>query len=170
MEIVKQVCPNCKTRLKIKRADNVPSMLVNCPVCGNSFTATFTAPTPPPLPPQQDTDGTIFDPPIKQPRGITASLNCNGIVYPLKPGRNIVGSMKMNSKADVMLQVRDMFMSRHHACIYVKPDRVTITAFPGNERVPIIVDGLRLRPGDEIKLQPGSLIIMGATRMFCAIM
>lgn len=177
MEIVKQVCPQCGTRLKITRVDDSSSMPVTCPVCRNTFLAKFNVP--PPLPPiagggpQVDSGGRMSHLETKiltKKNVMSCALNCNGAIYQLRPGRNVVGRMSPSSQADIQIMTQDRSMSRRHASIFVKNDKVTITKFEGNDQASLMVDGLRLHAADEVKLLPGSIIVMGNTQMVCNIM
>lgn len=175
MEIVKYICPNCGTRLKITRSDSAKTMEVTCPVCRNNFTARFDVP--PPLPPGggYESTGTM----IVQNRNKRAinscTLNCNGRIYPLSKGRNSIGrapsanaNMGMGPQPSVAIPTFDRTMSRLHAYINVRDDKVTISKVPGTDQAILIVDGVRLYPADAIQLLPGSVIIMGKTQMICA--
>ena len=178
-EIVKRICPKCNTRLKITRTEGMKKMDVPCPVCGNTFTVFFDVPPPPmqgvqpsPAPqPYGAGGGTHTQIITTNDRAILkCTLTCNGQVYPLVPGRNVVGRMSPTSAADIQIPTQDRNMSRRHASIFVKPNKVTIQKFGDNAQSLLVVDGMPLQVGDEVKVLPGSIIVMGRTQMVCSIM
>ena len=179
-EIVKRVCPKCNTRLKITRTEGLKKMDVPCPVCGNNFTVFFDVP-PPPMQgaaqrntaPQPYGSGSGSHTQILNPNErsiVKCTLTCNGQVFNLVPGRNVVGRMSPSSTADIQIPTADRNMSRRHASIFVKPNKVTIQKFGDNAQSVLIVDGMPLQVADEVKVLPGSIIIMGRTQMVCSIM
>lgn len=157
-------------------------MDVPCPVCGNTFTVFFDVPPPPMQAPNRrqavaqpqpygsggGTDTRLVTP--NETVVTRCTITCNGQVYPLEAGRNVVGRMSPSSSADIQIPTHDRNMSRRHASIFVKRNKVTIQKFGENTQSVLVVDGMPLEVGDEVKVLPGSIIVMGRTQMVCSIM
>ena len=100
-----------------------------------------------------------------QPGPRLGRLVCNGIEYPLKIGRNIVGRKSQLKPADIMLDVNDQYMSRQHIVIDVQQigDKLRATIANYQNTNSTSVAGLPLNKGEELVLSNGMEIKMGDT-------
>lgn len=172
-EIIKVKCPFCSAQLNVRNVPGIENKNITCPVCGQkSKMSQFQRLSGRPAPQADDTTQLPGMPAARreapqaerQSPGVLKVLG-TGKVYPLKPGRNIVGRASSTPQADVNLETPgEKLLSRQHIVIDIKavPGKGMIhyvslykekvnNTYVGNDMLEY-GDVLVLKPGDVIKL------------------
>lgn len=187
MQIKRIQCPQCEVVLDVKNEEEVPEKKVFCPRCSTELLVKF-KPKGDPVEahtyyakqkkPAADNGETQLGGGFNTSSGVgnnsTASgetyvrLMADGISYPLREGRNIVGRRASINKATVPITTNDLTMSRRHIII-------NITSLPdGNKKVvlsnyenknPTSINGMQIVDGDKVMLSDGNTITIGRTTL-----
>jgi len=164
--LVKLICPQCKTLLSFETAPDIGNKLIVCPKC--RFKATMgvylsgSAGT--------GGQGIIEDTmPTKQVNVNAAVSGClrlqrTGRMFPLKSGINVIGRIARSGNADIQL-CEDEYMSRRHIEIHVIQ---TATGWEHrlveiNSKNEVLMNGSPLPRGETVVLQFGDTLVLGKT-------
>lgn len=165
MDIIKVVCPNCRSRLSIKDEPNVQDKILNCPVCKYKAKVSLymlgrasddTTQSPSSLGQQKNSDS-------GQMRVLQTGQICE-----LYKGSQVLGRLASSGTADMQIgsdNYLDMYMSRRHVQIDVvqgvrglEHHLVEI----GAKNI-IQLNGKDIKRGDQIVLNFGDKLTMGKT-------
>ncbi|MBR3831338.1 MAG: FHA domain-containing protein [Muribaculaceae bacterium] len=178
-EIVRVKCPKCGSILKIGKREGMEKMNLTCPICGyKGLFSTYI-----PLDSQQATkkDDTDIDSDKTQNDDETevlkksmsiGRLRCNGQVYELKEGENIIGRKADSSEATIQIADETRRMSRRHitiTVIRVGKNTVQHRLQLSKEKVnTTLLNNEKLQPGDIMILNNGDVITLphGAKLVF----
>lgn len=151
-------CPGCKAQLRVHFPPIMDAVEVgagHAPASGNTIIAGHGAAH------HGDTELTKH-----QTAHCHPALLLNGQRFPLATGTNIVGRKAQSSTASVQLPTGDAYMSRQHIRITITPlPDGSVQAMLSNYKNmnPTSVNDQQLTNSDEIVLQSGYRIRMGAT-------
>lgn len=186
-------CKKCGTRLKIT---NTGSPIVKCGNCGypNPVTVSSSNNATPQTPVAKVAPASVTPPPpipnprpninagtgVKQDYGwlIVHDENAPSQTHTLRLGRQVIGRLNSSSPCDIMINSQDVFMSRNHCVLEVKPnrsggfdyllsDRKTSGGTPENMSTNgTFVNAIAkpLQPNDVVYLNDGDTIQMGTTK------
>jgi len=171
-------CDSCGLTLNVPQRNGEPVRVIHCPNCSHQLRVEFD-------PQPKDSSETVYggemadnrqmqpsesgDTAYAQKKNVSKGmLSCNGKLYPLHSGRNVVGRKAPSSEADVQIDSIDRHISRQHAII--KMTRVadgTMRALISctKDRLTTIVGGQSLTVGDEVVLTSGITVILGETSL-----
>ena len=171
-------CDSCGLTLNVPQKNNDPVRIIRCPNCSHQLRVEFG-------PQSEDSGETVYGGGKTNNRQSQASeagatiyaqkkiiskgmLKCDGKLYPLHIGRNIVGRKAPSSEADVQIDSIDRRISRQHAII--KMTRVadgTLRTLISctKDRLTTIVGGQSLSVGDEVILTNGINLTLGQTSL-----
>lgn len=158
MEVKRVKCPQCGVILEVKNSKNEAVKSFSCPGCHASLSVTFQ---------KQEVDDSITRLPTRQVEHASLPmLISNGQAFQLSLGRNIIGRKATTSVADIQIPTEDRLISRHHALIMVEEDpaggyRVRLTNYKNKNLTR--VNGVDVVDDDEIFLEEGATLLMGAT-------
>ncbi|MCE7059231.1 FHA domain-containing protein [Dyadobacter sp. CY343] len=201
-------CKKCNTRLTISNTSSLIVKCGNCGY-PNPVVVNPNAPPPSPVappaavlpPPRQNNAAPITNPrPVVNPTQVNTQIpvsptnvpggnevgwlvvhdeNAPLQTYPLKIGRQIIGRHNNASPCDIMIITQDVFMSRNHCILEVKPvrsggydylvsDRKMSSGVPENMSTNgTYVNAFQkgLLPNDVVYLNDGDTIQLGQTKM-----
>lgn len=178
-------CPYCKAILTVKNSKNVEVKIISCPKCGESLKVSFRkrkepveAPTYIPQRPkevnnretQSGNTGSPYATQIRSPQReeIDPRLLCNGQIYKLESGENIIGRQSDDSLATIQINTNDLYMSRQHIKIIVNSQKNGIKKYVlGNYKNmnKTMVNGQIVGKDDFIRLSDGDVISIGHTEI-----
>lgn len=179
MEIVRVVCPKCKTQLDVKNKQNVDQKLIKCPACGCQLMVRFNSGNAPQQGAAEEGKRTWYRrpgemAPNNEGETMVASFNVskgigylvfNDTKYQLKIGRNTIGRKSSTPQATIQIDTMgDNTMSRFHAVIeIVRMSDMSVRAIisNGSNKNPTYVSGTLLSGTDKLILKNGSEIKMG---------
>lgn len=170
MDIIKIKCPFDGAVLSVRNQPGIESKSVTCPVCKNKFPFRQFKRIEVPAP--SDEGDTQYSGAATGENTIIGQVRLQGpgMVYKLKPGRNVIGRAASKSSADFAINTGESrSMSREHIVIEVKSmpgkglvhfislakERVNAT-FVGDEEL-LFGDCLILNDGDIIRLPDAEL-------------
>ena len=166
-------CIKCKTELRIdaKKVD-VSNSVIRCPKCKAEFKLNLNA-----------TSGSASDSSDSEERTKMESSNLatgwivvhdeqtKPRVFPLKLGRNVIGRKSRSRPCDIMIDTKDMYMSRNHCAIHVgkspKGDLSYLIKCVKSLNGTFINEGKKgkLNLNDEIYLEDKDTIQLGRTKV-----
>jgi len=158
MEIKRVKCPQCGVILEVKNSKNEVVKNFTCPGCHANLSVRF----------QQteldDSTTRLLNDTLKS--ASLPILISNGQFFQLDLGRNIIGRKADSSVADIQIKTDDLLISRHHALITVEQDpsggyRAKLTNYKNKNLTR--VNGLEIVDDDEVILEEGATLLMGAT-------
>lgn len=148
-------CPDCSAVLRFRTAPK-PTAFVTCPVCKNRRPVgeyiNVTAPAP------------AAEKPASAPKPRPGGLLFGGNLYPLAPGRNVIGRKATTSSASLMLPDESRYMSREHFTVEVGPEADggfshVLTLYKDNVQ-PTWVNSTPLMHGERVTLRSGDMIMI----------
>lgn len=162
-EIVRVKCPKCGSILKIGKREGMETKNLTCPICG--YKGLFT--TYIPLDSQQATkkEDTDYDGDRTQTDDETevmkksmsiGRLRCNGKVYELKEGENIIGRKAESSEATIQIADDSRRTSRRHIAITV----IRVGKNTVQHRLQLSKEKVNTTLLNNEKLQPGDIMIL----------
>lgn len=158
MEIKKVQCPVCGVILQVKNSQNEAVKDFFCPGCNASLSVRFQG--------VEVAKSHTRIPDDKKKATSLPFLISNGQVFELSLGRNIVGRKADSSVADIQIKTDDRLISRHHALITVEQDPsgryIAMLSNYKNKNL-TRVNGLDIIGNDEVILEEGATLLMGAT-------
>ncbi|MBO4315922.1 MAG: FHA domain-containing protein [Prevotella sp.] len=164
---VRVKCPKCSALLEVKNASDEGVKTIRCPKCGSTLQVRFGANKVAGRPsPQSLDDGLGVETQFGGEQSTSACLVCEGVMYELHEGQNVVGRSSSKSQADIQLPTGDVYMSRSHANILVVKTgsgRLKCILSNGNNKNPIYVNDVKLEASDEVVLAEGDELKMGNT-------
>lgn len=157
MEIKKVKCPQCGQILQVKNSKDEDVKSFFCPSCNASLSVRFHE--------KEDKSRTRIPNELKKSISLPFLIS-TGQIFQLSIGRNIVGRKADSSVADIQIKTDDRLISRHHALITVGQDPsgrycAKLTNYKNKNLTR--VNGLDIVGQDEVILEEGSTILMGAT-------
>lgn len=176
-------CPHCGVGLEVKNSRDEAVKSIKCPNCKKSLKVIFRQPQ---VPQPVDSGATILPGGVATADGTTqlgkielknvcddklkahpGRLICNGVVYPLQMGQNIVGRKNRTKATTIMIDVNDSFMSRMHILINVEAVgdklRATISNYQNTNET--LINGKPLLKDEIVVLSNGTTITMGETKI-----
>ena len=162
-EIVKVKCPKCGSILKIGKRDGMENMNLTCPLCGYKDLFKIYIP----VDSQQtinkeDTDFNgdktqLNDKTEVMKKSMTIGrLRCNGKVYALSEGENIIGRKAETSKATIQIADETRKISREHITITV----ISVGKNTVQHRLQLCKKDVNTTLLNNEKLQPGDIMIL----------
>lgn len=184
-EMIKIQCPNCSTHLSVKPIPGIENKSVTCPVCKRKMpfvqyikkgivqNDTYNAKEETDL---GNTNGNHQDPESDYGEGLETKVIgslmdvSNGMTYPLRKGRNVIGRRASSSSADIQAAPsNNLRVSREHLVIdvrFVAGKGIQHYVSLYKEKVnKTIVNGMQLQAGEELILKNGNLIELPDFRM-----
>lgn len=178
-------CPYCKAVLTVKNSKNVEVKTISCPKCGELLKVSFRkrkepveAPTYIPQKPkgvnnretQEGFNNSPYATKIRVPQREKTNprLLCNGQIYELESGENIIGRQSADSFATIQINTNDLYMSRQHIRIIMNSQKNGIEKFVlGNYKNmnKTMVNGQMVEKDDLIRLSDGDVISIGHTEI-----
>lgn len=172
-------CNSCGLTVNVPQRNGEPVRVIRCPNCSHQLRVEFD-------PQPEDTNETVYgggnvnnnrrSQPSDKEGTVYASkknvskgmLKCEGRLYQLQSGRNVVGRKSSKSEADVQIATDDKHMSRTHAVI--KITRIGDGSLKAlisccKDRLTTIVGGQSLAVGDEVVLTSGITLVLGETSL-----
>ena len=175
------VCKSCGITLKVPQRNGEPFRDIRCPNCSHKQRVDFGDS----LPNDDDGGRTIYsggvhseEKPSSGEEGSTklsesntarcGFLRCDGQIYALRHGRNVIGRGSSTSDANVQIKTDDLLMSRKHSIINMTrladgSLKALISNFMNKHAT--YVGGLEMKDGDEIILTDGISLKMGDTTL-----
>ena len=164
--LVKLVCPQCKTHLSFELGSDMGNKLIVCPKC--RFRATVgvylsgAAGT--------GGKGTVEDMFAAKQLNVEATvpgclrLQQTGKIFLLKSGINVIGRIAKSGNADIQLS-EDVYMSRRHIEIHTQQ---TATGWEYrlveiNSKNEVLLNGCPLSRGETVVLKFGDTLVLGKT-------
>jgi DNA-directed RNA polymerase subunit RPC12/RpoP len=171
-------CDSCGLTLNVPQKNNDLVRIIRCPNCSHQLRVEFGSQP-------EDSGKTVYGGGKTTNRQSRASedgatvyaqkkniskgmLRCDGKLYPLHIGKNVVGRKSPSSEADVQIDSIDRHISRQHAII--KITRVADGSLRAlisctKDRLTTIVGGQSLSVGDEAILTNGITLTLGQTSL-----
>jgi len=166
--IVKVQCPQCKRLLSFMDAPDIGNKLIVCPKCNFRATVDVYRSGPAGTGGQGETEAT--EPPqyISKDAMITGCLRLTktGKIFPLKPGKNVIGRIAQSGTADIQLN-DDEYMSRRHIEIDIVETALGLEhrLVEINSKNEVLLNNKPLPRGDILVLQFGDKMILGKTEV-----
>lgn len=158
MEVKRVKCPKCGVILEVKNSKNEVVKNFTCPGCNASLSVSFQR--------QELDDNATRLQCNKLNSAFLPTLISNGQYFQLNIGRNIIGRKADSSVADIQIKTDDRLISRHHALITVEqaPSGGYLAKLTNYKNKNLTrVNGLDLVDDDEVILEEGATLLMGAT-------
>lgn len=169
-EIIQIKCPFDGAVLSVKNFPGIEMKNVTCPICKNKYP--FTKFTRVVRKAAQEDDCTHYGPnvPASNPGNSakctsvgTLREESRGMIFYLRPGRNVIGRQAMKSKADVQIYTGErMELSREHLVIDVVMDErkgyVHYLSLYKAQVNPTFIGNNRIYFGDQVELRDGEVI------------
>lgn len=190
MQIKRIQCPQCEVVLDVKNEEEVPEKRVFCPRCSTELLVKFKPKGDPveahtyyakarkPAADSGETQlgGANYSTTAGGGSGRNGSadgytyvrLMADGVSYPLKEGRNVVGRRATKSCATVQITTSDLTMSRQHIIINVTTladgtKKVVLSNYQNKN--PTLINGMQIDDGDAVRLSDGNTITIGRTTL-----
>ncbi|MCI6278312.1 MAG: FHA domain-containing protein [Bacteroidales bacterium] len=80
----------------------------------------------------------------------------------LPEGKSMIGQHNADSDTDLQILTGDLDLARNHAILWLKKDG-TLLVQDNASRSGTFVNGIRLKKGDWMRLNPGDVLLLGAT-------
>ena len=168
MNTVRIKCPKCSVLLEVRNSKNEAVKSIKCPKCGSFLQIRFRVEQKEekPIPVEANNDDTSVETMLPTDVNSKAMLVCDDLQYVLNVGMNVVGRQSSKSTANIQIQCGDIYMSRSHAKINVVKTisgKLKCIISNGNNKNPILINGLLLGKTDEVILSDDDKIKMGNT-------
>lgn len=177
-EIVRVKCPKCGSILKIGKREGMEKMNLTCPLCDYKglFSTYISMDLADAAKEETNYEGdqtqTDSETEVMQKSMSIGRLRCNGQVYALSEGENIVGRKAESSEATIQIPDESRRMSRRHITITViRVGKNTVQhrlQLSKKEVNTTLLNNEKLQPGDIMILNNGDVITLphGAKLVF----
>ena len=174
MNVLKVVCPNCRSRLSLENVPGIQDKMLTCPVCkykakvnlfqlGRAAVGAQGASDDPTLPPPDFNQQVCLDPGQMK-------VTQTGQICELSEGTQVLGRLAKSGTADMQIgsdHYSDMYMSRRHVQIDVVKTAHGVEhrlVEIGSKNI-IKLNGKDIQRGDVIVLHFGDRITLGNTEL-----